>query len=116
MMIMEKTTMNFNKMSMDSDLHSDQLIEAITLIKNNGLFFCVEQDFAREILNRDWNEYTYKLVLSVLNKCSFYNYIKNASLIYILNDEEFLQEESKNLIELGEEIKDFISNDAELNF
>jgi len=116
MMIMEKTTMNFNKMSMDSDLHSERLIEAITLIKNNGLFFCVEKDFARDILDSNWNEYTYRDVLSVLRKCSFYNYIKNASLIYILNDEEFLQEESENLIELGEEIKDFISTNGGLNF
>ena len=53
MMIMEKTTMNLNKISMDSDLHSERLIEAITLIKNNGLFFCVEKDFAREILDND---------------------------------------------------------------
>ena len=116
MMIKEKTTMNFNKMSMDSDLNSERLIEAITLIKNNGLFFCAEKDFAREILDIDWNEYTYRDVLSVLRKCSFYNYIKNASLIYILNDEEFLQEESENLIELGEEIKDFISTNGGLNF
>ena len=116
MMIMEKTTMNFNKMSMDSDLHSDQLIEAITLIKNNESFFGCEQDFAREILEKNWNDFTYKDVLSVLNNCSFYHYIKNASLTYILNDEEFLQEESENLIELGEEIKDFISTNGGLNF
>ena len=65
---------------------------------------------------RNWNDFTYKDVLSVLNKCSFYNYIKDASLIHILNDEEFLQEESENLIELGEEIKDFISTNGGLNF
>ena len=116
MMIMEQTTMNFNKMAMDSDLHSEQLIEAITLIKTNESFFGVEQDTARDILDRDWNEYTYEHVLSVLNKCSFYNYIKDASLIYILNDEEFLQEESENLIELGEEIKYFNALVAELNY
>ena len=116
MMIMEKTTMNFNKMSMDSDLHSERLIEAITLIKNNGIFFCVEKDVARDILDSDWNEYTYGRVLSVLNNCSVYSYVKDASLTYILNDEEFLQEESENLIELGEEIKDFISNNGGLNF
>ena len=108
--------MNFNKMSMDSDLHSERLIEAITLIKNNGIFFCVQKDIARDILDSDWNEYTYEHVLSILNMCSFYNYIKDASLIRILNDEVFLQEESENLIECGEEIKDFISNDGGLNF
>ena len=51
MMIMEQTTMNFNKMSMNSDLHSELLIEAITLIKTNELFFGVEQDIARDILD-----------------------------------------------------------------
>ena len=104
--------MNFNKMSMDSDLHTEQVLEAITLIKTNKLFFEVVQDAARDILDSEWNENTYRYVSSILNDCSYYNYIKDRSLNYLLNDEDFLQEEGNNLINLGEEIKSFNSENA----
>lgn len=96
-------------MSMDSDLHTEQVLEAITLIKTNKLFFEVVQDAARDILDSEWNENTYRYVSSILNDCSYYNYIKDRSLNYLLNDEDFLQEEGNNLIKLGEEIKSFNS-------
>ena len=115
MMIMEKKTMNVNKMSMDSDLHSEQLIEAITLIKNNESFFVVEQDIASNALKSDWNVCTSNRVLAFINKRFIYDYINGSSLTYILNDEEYLQNESEKLIELGEEIRDYNSHFAELN-
>jgi hypothetical protein len=114
-MIMEKTSMNVNKTMMHSDLHTEQLLEAITLIKTNKIFFEVEQESARDILDSEWNEDTYRWVSSILNNCSYYYYIKKNSLNYLLNNEEFLQEEGNNLIELGEEIKSFNSANEEPN-
>ena len=114
MMIMEQTTMNFNKMSMDSDLHSEQLIEAITLIKSNESYFKNEREIAQIRIDRDWDNYTYKGVLKTLNDWSVYEYLKNRSLKDLINEEDFIHE-GNYLIELGEEIKSFNSTNEEPN-
>ena len=113
-MIMEKTTMNFNKMSMDSDLHTEHLFEAITLIKSNESYFKNEREIAQIRIDRDWDNYTYEGVLKTLTDWSVYEYLKNGSLNDLMNDEDFIQR-GNYLIELGEEIKSFNSENEELN-
>ena len=105
--------MNFNKMSMDSDLHTEQLLEAITLIKSNESYFKNQREIAQIRIDRDWDNYTYEGVLKTLNDWSVYENLKNRSLKDLINEEDFIQE-GNYLIELGEEIKSFNSDFSEI--